>query len=193
MRGILIGLVLVLALPAAAAAKGPSSASVSGPGIDRLAIAGYGEGGPGSPLGALVQYGGFFPQMFGGAMNGRATTQAPPTDALGPRYTVTYVVPGGNEDSVLRQQLYPYARGGPVTYMQPDVRFWGTQRTAGGWYRADAGLKRALVDAGLPAKAPAAGGTHIWRWTGVGLGAVAAAAVLLLLLRRRPRPEPAHA
>ena len=59
-------LAAALALPGLASAKGPSSASISGPGLDRsLAIRGQGEMGPGTPLGSLVDDGGYFSQMFG--------------------------------------------------------------------------------------------------------------------------------
>src|SRR3954465_7431200 len=46
-----------------AAAKGPSTASLTGPGLDHaLPVKGEGEAGPGTPLGSLVQLGGFFPR-----------------------------------------------------------------------------------------------------------------------------------
>src|SRR5438034_4696214 len=55
-----------LALPAAATAKGPDYALLTGPGIDgSIRIDGDGEAGPATPLGALVAYGGYATQMFG--------------------------------------------------------------------------------------------------------------------------------
>src|SRR6266704_551847 len=63
--------------------------------------------------------------------------------------------PGGpNGDSSLRQDLYPYAAKGPVTYMAPDQKFWGRQYTPGGWSRGTIQLRNALVKAGLPSRAP---------------------------------------
>jgi hypothetical protein len=86
----------------------------------------------------------------------------------------------------LRQDLYPYASGGPLSYMKPGQPFW-EQRTRGGWYRGTAELKRMLVRASLPAKAPAsqrstARATRIAAAAGIG---AAFAAICLLALRRR--------
>src|SRR5947207_13543078 len=89
-------LAAALALPSAAAAEAPSSASISGPGLDRsLAIRGQGEMGRGTPLGSLVDYGGYFSQMFGQTPD--PTLETRPAGALGPRYKVVYVVPGPNK------------------------------------------------------------------------------------------------
>ena len=52
------------------------------------------------------------------------------------------------------QHLYPYAKPVVLTYMKPRQRFWEGDLAHGGWYRANAGLKRMLVRAGLPARAP---------------------------------------
>jgi hypothetical protein len=147
-------LTAALALPSAAAAKGPSSASISGPRLDRsLAIQGQGEMGPGTPLGALVDLGGYFSQMFGQTPD--PTLKAQPKGSLGPRYKVVYVVPGPNGiQSRVVQLVYPYAKPVPLTYMRPGQPFWSTDRAHGGWFRASAGLKRVLVRAGLPAAAP---------------------------------------
>jgi hypothetical protein len=147
-------LTAALALPNAAAAKGPSSASISGPRLDRsLAIQGQGEMGPGTPLGALVDLGGYFSQMFGQTPD--PTLKAQPKGSLGPRYKVVYVVPGPNGiQSRVVQLVYPYAKPVPLTYMRPGQPFWSTDRAHGGWFRASAGLKRVLVRAGLPAAAP---------------------------------------
>ena len=77
----------------------------------------------------------------------------------------------------------------PVTYMAPAQRFWGTQSTPGGWYRGTTELRRMLVKAGLPPRAPA-NRTRAERKIGVAAGAgagVALAAGALILLRRRRR------
>jgi hypothetical protein len=139
-----------LALPGLAVAKGPESASISGPGLERsLAITGQGEMGNGTPLGALVDFGGYFSQMFGQAPD--PTLRAKPKGTLGLRYKVLYVVPGPNGmQSRVVQFVYPYAKPVPLTYMKPGQRFWSTDRAHGGWYRASASLKRVLVRAGLP-------------------------------------------
>jgi LPXTG-motif cell wall-anchored protein len=49
--------------------------------------------------------------------------------------------------------VYPYAQGGPVTYMEPGQPFFGMDETRGGWFRGSPELKQAL-DAGLPSTAP---------------------------------------
>jgi hypothetical protein len=147
-------LMAALALPSAAAAKGPASASISGPNLERsLAIRGEGEMGNGTPLGALADFGGYFSQMFGQTPD--PTLRAQPKGTLGPRYKVVYVVPGPNGiQSRVVQLLYPYAKPVPLTYMKPGLPFWSTERTHGGWYRASVSLKRVLIRAGLPAATP---------------------------------------
>jgi hypothetical protein len=154
MRRYLIAATLVaLALPAVAAAKGPVSAFISGPGLERaLAISGDGET-PGTALGTLATASGFFPQMFGQAPD--PTLAARPQGTLGSRYKVVYVVPGPNNiQSRVVQYIYPYAKPFALTYMKPGQVFWGVERAHGGWYRASPALKRMLVRAGLSAKAP---------------------------------------
>ena len=141
---------LALVFAAGAAAKGPSLATIAGPGLDSpVKISGIGEGDTSTDLGLLVADGGFFPQVFGQSPS--PLLRKLPVD-LGPRYAVTYTVPGPTT-STLQQELYPYASGGPVTYMAPNQRFWDTQRTLGGWYRGTSQLKSMLVRAGLPAAA----------------------------------------
>lgn len=154
MRRFVVAAALVaLALPALAFAKGPVSASISGPELARsLAVSGNGET-PGNPLGTLVMSGGFFAQMFGQTPD--PTLKTRPVGTLGPRYTAVYVVPGPNSvRSRLVQHIYPYAKPGPLTYVKPGQRFWEGRKAHGGWYRASAGLKPLLVRMGLPTVAP---------------------------------------
>lgn len=184
-RAPLLVLVLLgaLLLPGLAHAKGPSEARISGPGLSSpLTISGDGEGA--TPLGLLADRGGLFAQVFGQSPN--PLLAAKPTGRLGPRYDVTYVVPGPSSTDTLRQQLYPYATGGAVTYMEPNQRFWDNQRTVGGWFRGSSEVKSMLVKAGLPAKAPSArkGSSKVMA-VGVGAGIALAAGALLLLRRRR--------
>jgi hypothetical protein len=83
------------------------------------------------------------------------TLKARPAGPLGPRYRITYVVPGPNGiRSTVVQWAYPYAKPVPLTYMRPGQSFWGSRKAHGGWYRSSADLKRMLVQAGLPARAP---------------------------------------
>ena len=144
-------LVGALVLPTLAAAKGPVSASISGPGLDRsLAITGDGEG-PGTALGTLTAASGFFAQVFGQSPD--PMLDRPPGGDLGPRYTIIYVVPGPNSvASRVVQFFYPNATPVPLTYMKPGQTYWGTRKTQGGWYRASTALTQALVAAGLPVR-----------------------------------------
>lgn len=142
---------LALLLPAGAAAKGPTAATITGPGLAApLAIKGVGEGDTSTDLGRLVMDGGYFPQTFGGSPN--LLLQTEPRN-LGAGYLVTYTVPGP-VDATLEQELYPFAARGPASYMRPGQSFWGDQRTHGGWYRGTPQLKAMLIHAGLPSSAP---------------------------------------
>jgi len=154
MRMYLVGAALLaLLLPGLAAAKGPVSASISGPGLaSPLKVSGDGEG-PETALGTLAMSSGFFAQMFGQTPDPTFTTR--PKRALGPRYKVVYTVPGPTaEPSHVVQWIYPYAKPTALTHMRANLPFWETERTHGGWYRATAELKRMLVRAGLSRTAP---------------------------------------
>jgi hypothetical protein len=187
-----VALIAALALPAAASAKGPSLARITGPGLTAtVTINGDGEGGTATALGLLVNETGFFPQTFGQSPDPLLREQ-PAARQLGARYTVTYIVPGPST-SVLRQDLYPYAAGGALSYMEPGQQIWD-QKTHGGWYRAgiSSELRQMLVNAGLPATAPAAvrsrNTSHLKQVRvalGAGAGIVLAAGALILLRRRR--------
>lgn len=186
-----IALSASLAFPALGAAKGPASATMSGPGISGAThLNGYSEGGPGSPLGALTMDGGFFAQAFAEVPD--PTHGARPQGSLGPRYGIAYVVPGPNGGHfVLRQDFYPYASPAPLTYMKPGQAFWSGAKTHGGWFVAARSLPQKL---GLPAQPPSAGGTNLWRWSGIVGGVLVLGASLgLLILRSRPRAKPVSA
>ena len=177
-----------LVATAPAAAKGPTTASLTGPGLDHaVPVKGEGESGPGTPLGSLVQLGGFFPQVFQQFPD--PTTRRRPTGNLGPRYRIEYRVPGpsGNGNKLV-QDVYPYAKT-PVTYMRPDQRFWRVDHTHGGWFVAGPGLKAALIAAGLPEAPPAAasGGSFPWIWMVTGVLAVVVLPALVLRRRRIAR------
>jgi MYXO-CTERM domain-containing protein len=186
---LLLLLLVAFALPAAAFAKGPDYATISGPGISgSIRIDGDGEGGDtGTPLGALVSYGGYASQAFGHHPVD-PTTKARPQGRLGPRYHIVYSVPTPTGRSSIEADLYPYATPRPLTYMRPGQPFF-EMHTYGGWYVAKPGLMRTLHEAGV---LNGGGDSHTWRWVGIGalalVGLVAAAAVRL---RRRPQSAPA--
>jgi hypothetical protein len=155
MRTYVIGamIVLGLGLPAIASAKGPSSAAISGPGLERsLAIRGDREMAD-NRLGTLTMASGFFAQMFGQTPD--PTLAARPDGILGPRYTAVYVVPGPNDiRSRVVQSIYPYAKPVALTFLKPGQTFWHGRKAHGGWFRATPALKRMLVRAGLPSSPP---------------------------------------
>lgn len=188
-------LAAALVLPAAAAGKGASKASLQGPNVKgTLVISGDGESG-GTPLGDVASHSGYFSGVFGQDPNHPMLASAP-KGPLGPAYRVSYVVPGPNESrSLVRQTIYPYAPGGAVSFMRPGQFVWYGQTTMGGWYRGGSALKQDLVALGLPVKAPDGGGFSPSAGAIGGIAAGAIALVLLMLgalrLRRRPQPAPA--
>jgi hypothetical protein len=170
-------------LAPAALAKGPSVASITGPGVGHAVVV-KGTEGTGA-LGALTENTGFFPAAFGQSPD--PMLHVKPT-GLGPRYTIRYVVPGGNRAVFhLTQDVYPYARGGAVTYLKPGQRIFD-MRSKGGWFRGGDALKQTLVQAGLPRTRPARAtdGSNLAVLLGVGApGALLLAGAALFVARRR--------
>src|SRR4051812_21500583 len=129
MKRTLVVALVALALPAAAAAKGPSKAQVSGPGLGKPLIV-TGAESPGTPLMNLAESTGFFPLVYGQSPD--PTLRDRPKGRLGPKYSVVYRLPGPNRTvSTIRQDLYPYAKPFPVSYMKPRQPFWDGQLTQG--------------------------------------------------------------
>jgi MYXO-CTERM domain-containing protein len=178
-----IAALAALAAASTAAAKGPTAASLTGPGLGHaISIGGASEGGAMTPLGILVQHGGFFPQVFRETPD--PVSWKRPSGDLGPRYRIAYAMPGPSGSASIAQDIYPYAKPNPVSYMAKDQHFWGSERTHGGWYVATPALKTALLRAGLPASPPTApSGSWPWKWTGLGVAALVV--LLLVALRRR--------
>ena len=188
----LIVAAVALVLPAAVCAKGPVEATIAGPGLDgAIAVPGDGEDGGTSPLGRLVESGGFFPLAFGQTPD--PTTRQRPKGDLGPRYTVTYELPGPSGVAKLTAELYPYADQ-PVVHMAPGQAFFDGQRTRGGWILAADGLRPALAALGLSETPPTGGGdSDVLPVDGRLVGVLVAAALVLaaaaaLIVARRPRP-----
>src|SRR5262245_47219213 len=125
-------------------AKGIESASITGPGLDHpLDATPPGDGG------RLATLTGFWDVMPGQPRPPTFSEQAPP-GTLGPRYTITWrLMTGPEETTAIRQDLYPDAAGGPLVHTaagQPI--FEGT--TVGGWYAAPLGLRDVLGARGVP-------------------------------------------
>src|SRR4051794_37944659 len=185
LRAIILLVLAAVAVPSAASAKGPTEATISGPGFTKtIKVLGDGSGvGPGADL---TQEGGFFPAAYGQSPD--PMRHRPPTGSLGPRYTIVWKVPAGEGVATrIRQDLYPYARGGAVTYMKPGQPIFG-MTTPGGWH-ANPELKRTLVSLGLPLAAPSTtSGRNFELMAGLGIpGALVAAGVATVLAKRRRR------
>ena len=188
MKRLLLLLALAaLALPAAATAKGPSEASITGPGLGK-AIKITGTETEGSPLMDFAEAAGFFPAAFGQTPN--PMMSAPPKGKLGPKYSLDYTVPGGGgENFRIHQDLYPYATPTGVTYMPSGQPIFGAE-TSGGWF-TDSRLKEILVAHGLPKTAgEATSGNSTAGFFSTGkLGALVLALLVLgaatVLMRRR--------
>jgi hypothetical protein len=176
-----------LVLPAAASAKGPTEGSISGPGFSKVVKVLY-DGGGGSAGDNLTQESGFFPAAFGQSPD--PMLHRKPAGPLGPRYTIAWKVPGGSGATFhIRQDLYPYARGGAVTYTKPGQPIFD-MTTRGGWYR-NPELKPTLVSLGLSAKAPSEGsGFNYALVFGLAAAGVLGAALLLFLRRHRGQRSP---
>ena len=187
--------IAALALPASALGKGPSGASIDGPGSGGSITVSGGDGYGGTPLVDLTQQAGFFEATFGQEPNPLLASR--PNGDLGPKYMITYTVPGpNNELDEIRQYVYPYANPAPVTYMEPGQAFFGTERTRGGWFKADPALKQTLVAAGLPRTPPGsatASGSGDFPTALITLltASLLVAMATALLIRRRTRPAAA--
>jgi MYXO-CTERM domain-containing protein len=184
MKRLLFVLAGAALLAPAALAKGPSQATVTGPGLKTtIAFKSMDDSS------SLTEAAGFFPSAFGQSPN--PMLRGRPAGKLGPRYTIRYVVPGPYSRTYhLRQEVYPYAAAGAVAYMKPGQPIFDS-KTVGGWYPAGTMLKQVLVRAGLPKTAPrvpASSGSNIALIAGIGIpGALALAGAALLVARRRSR------
>lgn len=219
--GAAIAVTVALATPALA--KGTTQASITGPGLARpvtVSVAAESEALPeqGDALSGLADQTGLFTVLFGPNIGDVAVPdqpsrlRTPPAAAtLGPRYTVTYTVPGitpapGQARDQIRQYLYPRAAGGPVIYTLPGQQGFGQPLQATGWLRGTPQLTATLTRLGVPARAslpsapgpaasvpaaaPKPNGTTAPGWLIATIAAAAAIAIAgaALWLRRRSRP-----
>ncbi len=157
--GAAIAVTVALATPALA--KGTTQASITGPGLARP------EALPeqGDALSSLADQTGLFTVLFGPNIGDvympdkPSRLRTPPATAtLGPKYTVTYTVPGitpapGQASDQIRQYLYPRAAGGPVIYTLPGQQGFGQPLQATGWLRGTPQLTATLTRLGIPAGA----------------------------------------
>ncbi len=175
-----------LLLPALAAAKEPTRASIAGPGFHKTLTMREGPDFSSSPIGRLTETSGFFPSAVGQSPD--PMLHARPAGPLGPRYRIRWTVPASTTH-VITQHVYPYAKGGAVAYTRPGQPIFDS-RTIGGWYRNQE-LKRTLVSLGLPTKAPSEG-SRLSSALVLGLvtAGLLAAAALVLVRRQRGQRSP---
>ena len=143
MKKLAVIVLVALALPASAFAKGPSAASIAGSGLTTIRIAG--AEGSATRFWRFVEAAGFFEAAYGPRL-----PKTQPEGDLGARYTITWKVPSSNK---LYQDVYPYAQPYPVTYMSPEQRIYGS-KVKGGWFVGGVKLKKALALIGVPTEAP---------------------------------------
>jgi hypothetical protein len=148
-RRILVAVVLaagVALVPTAADAKGAKEMTVRGPELAapiRLANTADATISPN----AIATKSGLFISR-----SDRLTAGRPP-GRLGPRYVASYRwLVGPQKTALLRQELYPFAEGGALSYTRPGQRVLHVP-SRGGWYRAGAELTLLLVAAGVPVPA----------------------------------------
>jgi hypothetical protein len=188
-----LSLGLGLGLAGTGPAKGPTRATITGPGLGQpILLTGDPEENASSRFGQLVAEGGFFPQVFEQVPD--STSRARPAGQLGPGYDVVYLVPRPNGGrSTVRQQLYPYAASGPVSYLRPGQPVFEGMDTHGGWYRSPVSLRSTLVALGFPKQRPSLSqsGLGPGAWAGIGAGiALALGAAGALIVRRRRGESP---
>ena len=191
---------LLLAIAIPAAAKPPiAEARISGPGLSQGDLRISGRGATSGMWASGIDLFDHLDDEMAGSIAQLGLTAA----ELGPRYVVSYRFDAGSSrpPAIVRQELYPYAKGGPVTYSRPGQRIFGGLTITAGWYQSPLDFFQYLVDQGLPESNPVvaadrdsapgpvpATGSALWVWIAMaftGLVAISVAAERL----RRPRPR----
>src|SRR4051812_29413760 len=115
--GVLVALacVVICASGAAAVAKGPDQAVVTGPGLDQpILVRTHGALTTGPDLASLIESSGIFDQLWCKTCDGGPAE--PPTVNVGPMYLVRYRLPSviGRRPGWVEQRTYPFAEPHPV-------------------------------------------------------------------------------
>lgn len=154
MRNILVSVlmaVIIVGGSSAALAKGARSATIDGGGLPGPIDVNAGSaGGDGFGLVRLAEAAGFFPAVFGQRPDPLIER---PSGELGPRFVITWLMPGPTESSSIVQYLYPLAEAGAVTFTPADQDYLGPGTSVGGWYKGGLKLSKVLVDLGMPESA----------------------------------------
>jgi hypothetical protein len=129
-----------------ASAKGAWTATLSGPGLDAPVVIGSKAG---RDVNRVANLSGMYSTLF--ETQPDLTLDDEPEGDLGPRFEIAYDFRAPDiEGSVVRQDVYPYARPYPVTYVEPGQRVFDQAESYGGWYEAGPRLLRFLQTEGLP-------------------------------------------
>ena len=171
---------IIVATAGLAVAKGPESATITGPGLDEpLELVDWSNR---DAMSALMEQTGIWFDT------GRALEEPP--DTLGPAYVIAWVNSGPPglpvAERTIVQEVYLAADGGPVlhTPTQASTENWG-QRVLG-WRTAPPELSDTLASLGVPVDAlDTAGPARSLLWSGLGAAALIVIVAKLALLRRR--------
>ena len=133
---IIIAGLLSAALAVPALAKGPASATITGPGIDEpIVLDGDPHPDSGSQLAEFSLATGFWKLAYGADIDGRGLNifEVAPTRELGPEYVVVWSHGGAGGD--VTSLVYPHAAGGPLVFVEPAVYITDmNMETHGGWF-----------------------------------------------------------
>lgn len=157
-RMLLIGTVmaLVLAMAPPVSAKGPTGATITGPGIDEPIELGMTD----EMLWTLAEQSGFNRLMFQHPAEPKSgSLKMPPVGDLGPNYVITFFM----GDLAIPIEVYPHAPLGPIAdspdkptgpLMQVsegvDPAVFGRDDTMFTWYKPVAALNQTLLSIGVP-------------------------------------------
>lgn len=140
-----LGAALGLA-PTPVSAKGPDALTLTGPGLEDPVRIDRGAGLGAQQVSVLVEAANLYTAF--GYPAAKALSPIAPPGERGPRYVATYSMSGGD---TVRQDLYPFAEGGPLAYTPPDQSMYGKAAYGSGWQRVDDHMDSLLVSFGVPA------------------------------------------
>ena len=149
-----IALVLV---PSAAVAMGPAAATVVAPDGSRAVLDAEGYA-LGSDFVNLLDTTHAISAVL---IADTRAIPAPAVEDLGPRYRVLWFLgmsPDGIPIDPVVQEIYPYAVGGPVSYVPRGQNVWDVEATVGGWYTASSRLPDVIESLDFVLEPPRAGG-----------------------------------
>jgi hypothetical protein len=140
----------MVTMSAGAGAKGAQGATITGPHIPGSLVVGNGSQRP-APVNVndLAAASGTFSAMS--SREPSPVKQQRPRGVLGPRYRIVYrMYTGADELSPIRQDVFPFARVGFVSYTPPGQRAFH-RAVASGWYTA--AVQQELDEGGMTSAA----------------------------------------